>query len=170
MKDRQSKLLPLIAAFKILKACSLFALAFGLHHLRHGNAETILLDWCRDVRLDPDDKIPHFVITKMTGLPTGRLHELGIGIFFYGLLFGTEGVGLMLKQRWAEYMTVFSTVLFLPLEAFELIVRPHRKLIKACVFLANIAIMLYLIANLRRAKLREQSLKALDPRIEFPES
>jgi len=168
MKDRQSKLLPLIAAFKILKACSLFALAFGLHHLRVGNSDEIILAWCRTIRVDPDSQIVHSIISKLTGLPSARLHELGIGTFFYGLLFGIEGVGLLLKQRWAEYMTVLTTAIFLPFEVFELIARPHRKIIKATVLVINIAILGYLIVNIIKAKRREKALEALDPKIEMP--
>jgi uncharacterized membrane protein (DUF2068 family) len=152
MKDRQSKLLPLIAAFKILKALSLFALAFGLHHLRMGNAEAIILDWCRIIRIDPDNRIAHGIISKITGLPAARLHELGIGTFFYGLMFATEGVGLSLKQRWAEYMTVITTFTFLPLEIYEVVFTPNRKIVKGIVLVINIAILIYLLFNLFKAR------------------
>jgi uncharacterized membrane protein (DUF2068 family) len=148
--DRQTKLLPLIATFKLLKACSLFALAFGLHHLRVGDSGAIILDWCRAIRIDPDNKIAHSIISKVTGMPDSRLHELGIGTFFYGFLFLTEGTGLLLKQKWAEYLTVVSTITFLPLEIYELVARPHRKVLKAVVLLINVAIVLYLIMNLRK--------------------
>ena len=154
MKDDQSKLLPLIAAFKILKALSLFALAFGLHHLRVGNSESIILDWCRIIRVDPDNRIAHGIISKITGLPPARLHELGIGTFFYGLMFATEGTGLLLKQRWAEYMTIITTFTFLPLEIYEVIFTPNRKIVKAIVLLINVAILVYLLVNLLKARNR----------------
>jgi uncharacterized membrane protein (DUF2068 family) len=152
VEDRQTKLLPLIAAFKILKACSLFALALGLHHLRVGNSESIILGWCKDIRVDPDNRIAHSIISKMTGLPASRLHELGIGTFFYGALFATEGTGLLLKKKWAEYLTVVSTVTFLPLEIYELVARPDRKLLKAALLGINVAIVFYLVLNLRKKK------------------
>ena len=158
--DRQTKLLPLIAAFKIGKACLLFTLAFGLHHLRGGDAQTIISDWAKVVRVDPESKYSQAVISKVTGLPAGRLHELGIGTFFYGLMFGIEGLGLLAKQRWAEYMTCISTALFLPLEIFELIAKPGRKELKAIVLLLNIAILVYLVVNLVKAKQRELKMDA----------
>jgi uncharacterized membrane protein (DUF2068 family) len=159
VQDRQSKLLPLIAAFKILKACSLFVVAFGMHHLRVGNSEEIILGWCKTIRVDPDNRILHSIISKVTGLPERRLHELGIGTFFYGLLFGIEGVGLLLKQKWAEYMTVISTVTFLPLEVYELF-RPNRKIVKMVVLLINLAILVYLVINLIKARRQEAKLEA----------
>jgi uncharacterized membrane protein (DUF2068 family) len=152
--DRQSRLLPLIAAFKIAKACLLFAVALELHHLYHlqGNMQAILEGWVRDVRIDPDNKIAHDIVSKITGLPPQRLHELGVGTFFYGLMFGIEGVGLMLKKRWAEYMTVITTTTFLPLEVYELVFRPARKISKAILLLINLAILIYLLANLLKAR------------------
>ena len=63
------------------------------------------------------------------------------------MVFLTEGVGLLLRRHWAEYVAVVATASFLPLEAYELIqhVRPTRVLIVA----ANLAIVLYLIVRLR---------------------
>jgi uncharacterized membrane protein (DUF2068 family) len=160
--ERQNRLLPLIAAFKILKACSLFALAFGLHHLRTGDTETIILDWCKVIRVDPDNRISHAIISKVTGLPPARLHALGIGTFFYGLLFGIEGMGLLLKKRWAEYMTVITTVTFLPLEVYELF-EPHRKIIKGIVLAINVAILVYLLVNLLKARREGTDLASATP-------
>jgi len=158
--DRRTKLLPLIAAFKIVKACSLFALAFGFHHLRDGNATATVLEWCRMIRVDPDDRFTHLIISRLTGLPPARLHELAVGTFFYGVLFGIEGMGLLLKQKWAEYMTVISTLTFLPLEGYELIVRPHHKAVKAVILLINLAILVYLAVNLRKRSASDAEVPA----------
>jgi uncharacterized membrane protein (DUF2068 family) len=157
MVDRQSKFLPLIACFKICKACMLFTLAFGLHHLRVGDSQNILTDWMRDIRVDPDDHYVRVAISKITGISTHRLHELGIFTFFYAVLFGTEGFGLLFKQRWAEYLTIVSTITFLPLEVYELVATPHRKWFKAALLIINVAILVYLIAVLRRKKRIEKS-------------
>jgi uncharacterized membrane protein (DUF2068 family) len=155
--DRENKLLPLIAGFKILKACLLFALAFGLHHLRLGDSHVILTEWIRDLRIDPDDHYIRLVIAKITGISPHRLHELGIFTFFYGVLFATEGFGLLLKQRWAEYMTIISTVTFLPLEVYELVATPNRKWLKAALLLINIAILVYLVLAVRGKKRTDQN-------------
>ncbi len=155
MKERNDRLLPVIAAFKLGKACLLFVVAFGFHHLRHGDIETIIDGWARAVRIDPENTIAHDLISKMTGLPRYRLHELGIGTFFYGLMFGVEGMGLLLKQRWAEYMTVITTTTFLPLEIYELIFRPQRKITKAILLVLNVAILLYLVWNLMRQRAKK---------------
>jgi uncharacterized membrane protein (DUF2068 family) len=156
--ERKKNLLPLIAAFKILKACSLFIIAFGLHRLFVGDTQSIIVHWCKEIRVDADNRVAHLVISKITGLPPSTLHELGIGTFFYGVLFATEGVGLMLKKRWAEYVTVISTITFLPLEIYELFFRPNRKIVKAVLLVINVAILIYLIINLRKSG-REETVE-----------
>lgn len=153
--EKQNKLLPWIAAFKIFKACTLFMLAFGLHHLRLGDRQSIVEDWIRDVRIDPDDKYAKILIGKVMDLPAHKLHELGVFTCAYAVLFATEGFGLLTRQRWAEYMTVVSTVLFLPLEVYELVDTPHHKWMKAALLLINIWILVYLIMALRRKKTAE---------------
>jgi uncharacterized membrane protein (DUF2068 family) len=155
--DRQTRLLPLIAAFKICKACLLFGVAFGLHKLWHGDAQQMILGWMHAVKIDPENKIVHGIASKITGLPPSRLHELGVGTFFYGLMFGTEGVGLLLKQRWAEYMTVLTTMTFLPLEVYELVAKPEHRAVKAVVLLLNVAILVYLLWNLIKARKAENA-------------
>lgn len=105
-----------------------------------------------DVRVDPEGRIVHDIISRITGLPPERLHQLGVGTFFYGVMFGVEGVGLLLKRRWAEYMTVITTTTFLPLEVFELVARPSRKISKAILLLLNLAILVYLLMNLFKSR------------------
>ena len=148
--ENKNKLLPLIATFKIFKASMLFLLALGLHHLRIGDPQSILDRWFHDIRIDPDDKFAKLAIAKMTGMSAHHIHELGIFTFAYAALFATEGLGLALKKRWAEYLTVVSTVGFLPLELYEVFATPNRKALKISLLVINIAILIYLIWNLRR--------------------
>ena len=65
----------------------------------------------------------------------------------FAAIFLTEGIGLLLRRHWAEYLAVIATASFLPLELYELFhrVRPTRVVIVA----ANLAIVVYLIARLR---------------------
>ena len=41
-----------------------------------------------------------------------------------GRLFVVEGIGLLLHKRWAEYFTVITTGLLMPIEIYELVHRP----------------------------------------------
>jgi uncharacterized membrane protein (DUF2068 family) len=43
------------------------------------------------------------------GLLPSRLVVLALGAFLYAGLFTTEGLGLWLGLRWAEYLTIVAT-------------------------------------------------------------
>jgi len=67
---------------------------------------------------------------------------LAIGLIGYALLEGTEGIGLAMRRRWAEYLTVIATGLLIPYEVYELI---HRAtLFKIGALLVNLAVVGYL--------------------------
>ena len=61
----------------------------------------------------------------------------------YGALELFEGMGLIWRRRWAEYLVLVATLAFLPLELDELL---HKvTLIKFGALLINIAIAAYLV-------------------------
>src|SRR5438128_88813 len=60
----------------------------------------------------------------------------------YAALEGTEGVGLAMRRRWAEYLTVIATGILIPYEAYEVV---HRvTLFKVGALLLNLAVVGYL--------------------------
>ncbi len=54
---------------------------------------------------------------------------------------------MILRKRWAEYLTVITTALLLPLEVYE-IARGHHLAVKIIILVLNVAILLYLIGRL----------------------
>ncbi len=46
---------------------------------------------------------------KLLSLDDRKLKAIGAGTFFYAALLLTEGIGLLLRRRWAEYFTVIVT-------------------------------------------------------------
>jgi uncharacterized membrane protein (DUF2068 family) len=90
-----------------------------------------------------------------------KLKELSVGTFIYSAVFLTEGIGLALRKRWAEYFTIITTASFLPLELYELF--HHATLPKAVALAINIAVVVYLVRELRRnptASRREKTAPA----------
>ncbi len=65
----------------------------------------------------------------------------------YGLLELVEGVGLWLLKRWAEYLTVVATAVFLPLEVHELLKQVTAT--RAVAFVINVAVVVYLLVAKR---------------------
>jgi uncharacterized membrane protein (DUF2068 family) len=68
---------------------------------------------------------------------------LGLVSFVYAGLFLTEGIGLWLLKRWAEWFTVIITSSLLPFEIYE--IHRHPTPIKIVVILINVAIVGYLL-------------------------
>ena len=58
-------------------------------------------------------------------------------------LFLTEGVGLWLLKRWAEWLTVIITSSLVPIEVYE--IYRHPSAINVGALLLNLAIVIYLI-------------------------
>jgi uncharacterized membrane protein (DUF2068 family) len=79
-----------------------------------------------------------------------KLRELSVGTFFYSAMDLTEGTGLLLGKRWAEYFTIITTSSFVPLEIYE--VTRHMSVASIIVLLLNIAVVIYLINELFRKR------------------
>ncbi len=138
----------LIAAFKLFKGLVLFAAGIGALKLMHKNVAAEVESWIELLRVDPQNHYTYRVLEKLSNLDARRLKELSVGTFFYSALFLTEGIGLALRKRWAEYLTIVSTSLFIPLEVYELARR--ATLTKGILLLVNAGIIVYLVMELRR--------------------
>jgi uncharacterized membrane protein (DUF2068 family) len=146
----QSKwVLVLIGCGKLLKALLLVFFAMELHHLLDPNFAEKMASAFHHIRVDPGNRHIHDFIAKCTGISAKRLNEIRLGSYLYAALFATEGIGLVLRKRWAEYMTVITTSLLLPMEGFEIFVGTH-KLAKIVVILINMAIVVYLVLQLKK--------------------
>jgi len=138
----------LIAIFKLLKGIALLALGIGALKLLHKDVATVVEHWINVFRVDPHNHFINLLLAKLSILDDRRLKELSIGTFIYSAIFFTEGTGLALRKRWAEYFTVVTTASFLPLEIYELAERASFG--KGFALLVNLAVVAYLIRELRR--------------------
>ena len=140
--------LRLIAAFKLLKGFALLALGIGALKLLHRDVEAIAVHWINVFQVDPHSYYMNLLFAKLSILDDRRLKELSAGTFIYSAIFLTEGVGLALGKRWAEYLTIISTGSLLPLEIYEL--AKHATIGKVVALVINLAVVVYLVLELRR--------------------
>jgi uncharacterized membrane protein (DUF2068 family) len=140
--------LRLIAAFKLLKGFALLALGIGALKLLHRDVEAIAVHWINVFQVDPHSYYMNLLLAKLSILDDRRLKELSAGTFIYSAIFLTEGVGLALGKRWAEYLTIISTGSLLPLEIYEL--AKHATVGKVVALVINLAVVVYLVLELRR--------------------
>lgn len=137
----------LIALFKLLKGVLLFFVAIGALHLVHKDVAAVVMHWVDVLHFDPENRFIHRVIERSFGIEPKHLKEISAGTFFYSSLLLTEGIGLLMRKRWAEYFTVISTAVFIPLEVYEIF---HRfRWMKIGVLAVNVAIVWYLVRRIR---------------------
>ena len=142
-----------VAAYKLLGAVLLFAAGVGVFKLQKRDVGEGLEHWIARLGLDPHGHYLQVAVSRLSGVPRSRLKAIGFGTFFYAALSTVEGVGLLLRKRWAGFLTVFATASLLPVEVWEL----TRKFsaIRVAVLAVNIAIVIYLIWKLREERRAE---------------
>ena len=149
-KTKGSRALWLIAAFKLLKGLGLLILGIGALQLLHKDVAAEVERWINLLRFDPQNHVIRKLLEKLGMVDDRKLKELSIGTFFYSGLLLTEGVGLALRQRWAEYVTIVTTASLLPLEIFEIAKRVSTG--RIVLLLINIAVVVYLVIEVRRTR------------------
>jgi uncharacterized membrane protein (DUF2068 family) len=142
--------LRIIAAFKLLKGLALLALGIGALRLLHKDVAAVVEHWINIFQVDPHSHYMQLLLAKLSIVDDRRLKQLSVGTFIYAALFLTEGVGLALGKRWAEYLTIIGTASLLPLELYEL--SRHASLGKGFALVINLAVVAYLVRELRRYK------------------
>ena len=136
----------LIGGFKLVKGLLLAAIAIGALRLLHKDVASVVGAWAAHVHVDLDNRYVDRALTTLLSLDDRKLKAISAGTFFYAALLLTEGTGLLLRQRWAEYFTVIVTGSFLPLELYEFVRRP--SIARFVVIGLNATIVWYLIRQL----------------------
>jgi uncharacterized membrane protein (DUF2068 family) len=137
-------MLRLIGAFKLVKAALLVAFAISLLNAAWRDE---LREWAHAVGVDPEHRFAT-VLARLHGLDRPHRVEIGIAVLIYASLFALEGVGLVLRRLWAEYLTIVITTSFIPLEIYEMV--REGTLLKAIVIALNLLAVVYLLWRLRR--------------------
>jgi uncharacterized membrane protein (DUF2068 family) len=139
-----------IAALKLLEGTALLALGFGLLHFLNRDLAKDVAHWIDLLRGDPHSRYLIWLLEKVSKVDEHRLRELSVGTFTYSGIFLCEGVGLSYGMRWAEWLTIATTALPMPLEAYEIFV--HVTWPRVLVLIVNIVVVGYLIVELRNRK------------------
>jgi uncharacterized membrane protein (DUF2068 family) len=147
---KKSRGLMAIAALKFVNGFGLLAIGLGALHYLHGDIEKDVAHWMELLRADPHNRYLLWLLEKLSNVDDRRLRQLSVGTFFYSALFLSEGTGLALAKRWAEYLTIVTTASLMPVEMYEIYVHPTWP--RIVVLLVNIAVVAYLIVELRRTR------------------
>ena len=144
---RGSTAIVLIGVFKLVKGLLLLVAAVGALKLLHKDIADVVTHWVEALQIDPESRFIQGILEKLFSTTSKQLKELSAGLFIYAALFLTEGVGLLLRKRWAEYLTVITTSALIPLEIYEL--AKHFSAVKVAILAVNVMIVWYLIYKIR---------------------
>jgi uncharacterized membrane protein (DUF2068 family) len=138
----------LITLERFTKAAVLFAGSIALLALdRRSGAHQAILAIQSEYNLDAGRGYWRHLVSSaldhVAAIPNRRFLELSAAGFLYGALEAFEGIGLLLKRRWAEYLVLVATAVFIPVEIVEMAVRPSA--FKGLALLVNLLIIAYLV-------------------------
>ena len=162
-----------IAVFDLVKAVFFFVAAVGIFHLVDRNTQVELTRLLHVFRISGDGRIVKGLLLKAKVITDPGKRILTGVLLLYTVLYIVEGIGLLLRRRWAEYFAAAMTAIPLPFEAYELTrhaVHPHVAplssqgqrmhlfasneifMLKVAVLIINVGIVWYLVMHLRHAK------------------
>jgi uncharacterized membrane protein (DUF2068 family) len=158
---RQLTILRVLAVERVVRALVLIAAGYGVY--RFESAQTALrgsfgqlIPATRPLAdrlgIDLDHSSIVSAATRALHAGHGTLTLVAVGLLAYGLLELVEGVGLWLAKRWAEYLTVVATAVFIPYEVYELFTSVTTT--KLVTFLINVLVVIYLMVAKRLFGLR----------------
>jgi uncharacterized membrane protein (DUF2068 family) len=130
---------------RIVKATVLIALGVGLLVVGRTGWLDYWADWAAtQLNLNVGHSLILRLLLRALVYVGGFNHLtlLAISAILYAALEATEGVGLAMRRRWAEYLTVIATGILIPYETYEVFVRP--TLFKVGALLLNLAVVGYL--------------------------
>jgi uncharacterized membrane protein (DUF2068 family) len=153
---RDAFILRLLAAERFIRGVLLVALAYGVYRFNgaQDSLERVFRDYLPTLRpladklgIDLQTTGPVKLIQKALTADHSTLTLVAIGVLAYGALELLEGVGLWLMRRWGEYVAMVGTLVFIPLEIYELVERVTWLRVVAFVF--NLFAVVYLLWSKR---------------------
>jgi len=140
----------LIAIFKLAKGVLLLLVGIGAATLMHKDIQSTLNHWANVLWVGRESRLLEKLFVNIASLDDKKLRLTEAGTFVYSALLFTEGTGLLLRQHWAEYLTVVITASFIPFEIFTMVRRFSVE--KIIVLLVNIAVVWYLVRGIHRRR------------------
>ena len=145
MGGEHDAFIKVIIVERIGKAAILSALGVGLLVAGHNGWLDYWADWAESqLNLAVGRSIILQLLLRVI-VYVGAFNHLtlvAVSAILYAALEATEGVGLAMRRRWAEYLTVIATGILIPFEVYEVLRRP--TLFKVGALLLNLAVVGYL--------------------------
>lgn len=135
---------------KFVKAAVLIAVGIKLLTLFDRDVHEWANDFVTRHGIDTANKFVEGMLHKLEGVGNTQIITFSTVAFAYSGLLLTEGVGLWMQKRWAEYLTAVATSLFIPLELYELYER--FTFVRVGILALNLFVVWYLATRLKDEK------------------
>jgi uncharacterized membrane protein (DUF2068 family) len=155
-RTRHDRWIMLIGAFKLAQALLFVLLGIGAIRLLHRDLVEIAEHFIYQLRfINPEGRLVNLILVKVAMIDPHRLRQISAAIFVIAAMDALEGMGLVLEQAWAEYVTLILTAALLPLELWELVRRVTWM--KLGLIVINLAVVLYLLFYVRMRMLERRA-------------
>jgi uncharacterized membrane protein (DUF2068 family) len=141
-KKRHDIIFIAIAVLKLIKGLLLFLVGVGTLALINKNATEVVTHWAHVFQVDVHSRFIQRWLVAVGLVKQRDLKLIVTTTFVYSGLLLTEGTGLLMQKVWAEYMTIFITASFIPIEVYELV--RHTTVARGCLLVVNILVVVYL--------------------------
>lgn len=142
-----------IGVLKLGEALLFLLLGVGVIRLAHKDVVDELTRLMMALRFDPEGRFASLLLDRAAMVSPHLLKEISVAAFAHAALDVLEGVGLILRKIWAEFVTLAVSAFFLPIEFFEL--TRHVTWIRIGITAVNVAVVAYLAFDVQ-LKMRER--------------
>ncbi len=149
-RHMHSKGLLAIGLFKLGKALVFFAIGMGALHFLNADLSDSISNAATALKFDPESHFVSVLLDKADMIDDHELKLVSMATLAYSVVATVEGVGLLLEQTWAEYLTLIISIAFLPWELVEVIRRTTTW--RVSIITANLLIVVYLLWFVRNHK------------------
>lgn len=154
MKPAAAKGIRAIAIYEAVKGLIGLGAGFGLLALINRDITDFAEDLIGFLHLNSEGRIANRIVETVI-----KLNPANIKIFFaIALVYATkqfvEAYGLWRLRAWAEWVAIFSGLLYIPVEIYELIHKPTFT--RAAILIFNAAIVIYLYSFRKEQKHEKQ--------------
>ncbi|WP_329741184.1 DUF2127 domain-containing protein [Dyella sp. A6] len=135
--------LRVIAVYEIIKTTCLVLIAAAAFHLDRTQNFEQLVHWLKHLPLTDSSGLRWRLVSALVDFGPSRFVAIGMVSLGYAVLFGIEGIGLLMGKYWAEWFTVIATSSLIPLELYEVLM--HFGWLQLAALVGNIVIVIYLV-------------------------
>ncbi|WP_269620516.1 DUF2127 domain-containing protein [Zhongshania sp. BJYM1] len=137
-----------IAVFEALKGVIALLASLGLHELAGDNVAQVIDVLVTHLHLNPASEIPSVFIHAASEVTDSRIVLISLGALLYSIIRFVEAYGLWHSLRWTEWFALVSGGIYLPFEAYEIVV--NSNVLSVALFAINFIIVSYVYITLKK--------------------